>query len=129
MAISAYLTLAIKLISLVLMSKKPRPLSDEAIAMVAHRFSVLSEPLRLKLIHALFGGERSVNTLVELTGGTQANVSRHLQTLTQAHFLARRKEGLQVFYSIADPTIFKLCELVCGSLEKQFAKQAEVFGT
>ncbi len=110
------------------MPKKPRPLTDEALVMIARRFSVLSEPLRLRLIHALFDGEKSVNTLVELTGGTQANVSRHLQTLMQAHMLGRRKEGLQVFYSIADPSIFELCELVCGSLEKQLAKQAKVFG-
>jgi ArsR family transcriptional regulator len=110
-----------------LMPKKPRPLSEEALLMIAHRFGVLSEPLRLRLIHALFEGEKSVNTLVELTGGTQANVSRHLQTLTQAHILGRRKEGLQVFYSIADPTIFELCDLVCGSIEKQVAKQAQAF--
>ena len=62
-----------------------------------------------------------------MTGGTQTNVSRHLQTLTQANVLARRKEGLQVFYSISDPSIFKLCELVCGSLEKQFTRQAGEF--
>jgi ArsR family transcriptional regulator len=109
------------------MPKKPRPLSDEALVMIAHRFAVLAEPLRLRLIHALFEGEKSVNTLVELTGGTQGNVSRHLQTLTQAHILKRRKEGLQVFYSIGDPSIFQLCELVCSSLEKQFVKQAGIF--
>ena len=103
-------------------------LNDEALELVARRFAVLSEPLRLKLVHALFDGEKNVNALVAETGGTQANVSRHLQTLTQAHILARRKDGLQVFYSIADPSIFKLCELVCGSLEKSLAKQAEVFG-
>lgn len=107
---------------------KRGPLSDEALELVARRFAVLSEPLRLKLVHALFDGEKNVNTLVEASGGTQANVSRHLQTLTQAHILARRKEGLQVFYSIADPSIFKLCELVCGSLEKTLTKQAAVFG-
>ena len=107
--------------------KKPRPLSDEALLMIARRFAVLSEPLRLRLIHALFDGEKSVNTLVALTGGTQANVSRHLQTLTHAHVLGRRKAGLQVFYSIADPTIFKLCDLVCGSLEKHLAAQADAF--
>lgn len=83
--------------------------------------------MRLKLVHALFGGEKSVNALVESTGGTQANVSRHLQTLASAGVLARRKEGLQVFYSIADPSIYKLCDLVCGSLEKQLARQAGVF--
>lgn len=108
--------------------KKSLPLSEEALALIAQRFAVLSEPMRLRLVHALFDGEKNVNALVEETGGTQANVSRHLQTLTQAHVLSRRKEGLQVFYAIADPSIYKLCELVCGSLEKQFAKQAQVFG-
>lgn len=107
---------------------KKTPLSDDALELVARRFAVLSEPMRLRLIQALFEGEKNVNALVEETGGTQANISRHLQTLTQAHILSRRKEGLQVFYTISDPTIFKLCELVCGSLEKQIAKQAEAFG-
>ncbi|MBL9189621.1 MAG: helix-turn-helix transcriptional regulator [Opitutaceae bacterium] len=109
------------------MAKKV-PLSDEALEHVARRFAALAEPMRLRLIQALFEGELNVNALVEATGGTQANVSRHLQTLTQAHILSRRKEGLQVFYAIADPTIFKLCELVCGSLEKQFARQADSLG-
>ena len=103
-------------------------LNDAAIELVARRFAVLSEPLRLKLVHALFDGEKHVGALVEQTGGTQANVSRHLQTLTQAHILSRRKEGLQVFYAIADPTIFKLCELVCGSLEKTLQRQASALG-
>lgn len=107
---------------------KKLPLSDAALELVARRFAVLAEPMRLRLIQALFEGEKNVNTLVEEIGGTQANTSRHLQTLTQANILSRRKEGLQVFYAIADPSIFKLCELVCGSLEKQLAKQAEAFG-
>lgn len=114
-----------RLASLVPMAKKPRQLTDEALAMIARRFSVLSEPMRLRLLHALFEGEKSVNTLVETTKGTQANVSRHLQTLADAGLLARRKEGLQVFYTIADPTIFPLCELVCGSLEKQHAQRVD----
>ena len=110
------------------MAKKNRSLSEEALVLVARRFAVLAEPMRLRLIQALFGGEKHVNALVEETGGTQANISRHLQTLTQAHILSRRKEGLQVFYAIADPSIYKLCELVCGSLEKTLAKQADAFG-
>jgi ArsR family transcriptional regulator len=104
------------------------PLTGDALELVARRFAVLAEPMRLRLIQALFAGERHVNALVDEVGGTQANVSRHLQTLTHAHVLARRKEGLQVFYSIADPSIDKLCELVCGSLEKQLTKQAGAFG-
>jgi ArsR family transcriptional regulator len=108
---------------------KKIPLSDAALEQVARRFAVLAEPMRLRLLQALFDGEKNVNALVELTGGTQANVSRHLQTLLHAHILSRRKEGLQVFYAISDPSIFKLCELVCGSLEKQLTKQAESFAT
>jgi ArsR family transcriptional regulator len=106
---------------------KPEPISLEAIELISRRFAVLSAPMRLRLIHALFEEEKNVNTLVEEMGGTQANISRHLQTLTHANLLARRKDGLQVYYSIADPSILKLCELVCGSLEKQLTKQAGVF--
>ena len=109
-------------------AKKPSPLSDAALALIARRFAVLAEPMRLRLLHTLFTGERSVNALVAATGGTQANVSRHLQTLLHAHLVVRRKEGLQVFYAIGDPSIFQLCELVCGSMEKQLAKQVGVFG-
>ncbi len=106
---------------------KSSPLSDEALELVSRRFAVLAEPMRLRLLQALSASEKNVHTLVELTGGTQANVSRHLQTLTDAHLLKRRKEGLQVFYAIADPTIFQLCDLVCGSLEKEHAARAGVF--
>ena len=100
------------------------PLNDLALEIVARRFAVMGEPMRLRLIQALCAGEKNVGELVELTGGTQANTSRHLQTLLGAHIVSRRKEGLQVFYRISDPTIPKLCELVCGGLEKSLSKQA-----
>jgi len=106
---------------------KHRPLTEDALQLVAQRFAVLAEPMRLRLIQALFVGERNVTDLVAATGGTQANISRHLQTLIAAHVLTRRKEGLQVFYRIADPTIPKLCELVCGSLSKTLTRQAGHF--
>jgi DNA-binding transcriptional ArsR family regulator len=110
------------------MSKKPRSMSEEALSLVARRFALLGEPMRLRLLHALVEGERPVNALVERTGGTQANISRHLQALADAGLLSRRKEGLQVFYRISDPSIFELCELVCGSLEKQHTQRAAAFG-
>lgn len=109
------------------MAKIHPSLSDEAILAVARRFAVLSEPMRLRLLQCLMPGEMSVNELAEAADGTQANVSRHLQTLADAGMVGRRKEGLQVFYSIADPTIFQLCDLVCGSLEKHLAKRANLF--
>lgn len=106
---------------------RPTPLNDHALEIVARRFAVLAEPMRLRLIQALFDGEKNVGELVEAVEGTQANVSRHLQTLVAAHILSRRKEGLQVFYKISDPTIPRLCELVCGSLEKSLNRQAAHF--
>ena len=99
-------------------------MTDEALVLVARRFAVLGEPMRLRLLHALMHGERHVNALADATGGTQANVSRHLQTLADAGLVSRRKEGLQVFYAIADASIFKLCDLVCGSLEVHHAQRA-----
>lgn len=92
--------------------------------MIARRFSLLSEPLRIRLLHSLHDGEKNVGTLVRMSGGSQTNVSRHLQALADASIVSRRKEGLQVFYAICDPTIFDLCELVCGSLEKQHITRA-----
>jgi ArsR family transcriptional regulator len=104
---------------------KHETLTDEAVEIVARRFAALAEPMRLHLIQALLGREKNVTELVEETGGTQANISRHLQTLVAAHILARRKEGLQVFYRVSDPTIPKLCDLVCGSLGRTLQKQAD----
>ncbi len=98
-------------------------LSEEALELVARRFAVLGEPMRLRLLHALMDGERNVTSLVEATGGQQANVSRHLQTLAQAGFVRRRRSGLQVYYSIADPDVFRLCDIVCGGLEKHLSTQ------
>jgi DNA-binding transcriptional ArsR family regulator len=106
------------------MPNKPRPLTDEAMVMIARRFGVLSDPMRIRLLHSLHDGEKNVSALVRLTGGSQTNVSRHLQTLADAGIVARRKEGAQAIYAIGDPTIFDLCELVCGSLEKQHIARA-----
>lgn len=103
------------------------PLSDDALELVARRFAVLGEPARLRLLQALMEGERHVGALATLTGSTPANTSRHLASLADAGFLRRRKEGLQVFYSVADPSVFQLCELVCGRLRDDFTSRARAF--
>jgi ArsR family transcriptional regulator len=104
-------------------------LSDEALDLIAGRFRALGEASRLKLIQALEAGEKNVSELMRATGLTQANASRHLQTLTDAGILGRRKQGLNVLYSIADPGIFKLCEHVCGSVQRRLARRAKAFAT
>lgn len=109
------------------MAKLKHRISDEGMVLIARRFAVLAEPMRLRLLHALMAGEKHVNGLAEEAGGTQANVSRHLQTLAEACLVSRRKDGLQVFYAIADDSIFDLCNLVCGSLESQHKEKTQLF--
>jgi DNA-binding transcriptional ArsR family regulator len=87
---------------------------DPVFATVASYFGVLSEPMRLKIVHALCQGrEKTVNEIVAETGATQTNVSRHLGLMHRHGVVARRKEGTQVFYSVADQTMVELCRSVC----------------
>jgi DNA-binding transcriptional ArsR family regulator len=95
-------------------------MENKILEIVAERFRVLGDPLRLQILHLLKQDERSVGALVEATSASQANVSQHLQILRQAGLVERRKEGLMAFYRIADPSIFQLCELVCGRLEEKY---------
>ena len=94
-----------------------RRLPKEAIEQVAERFRVLGEPTRLRLLEAMRNGERSVGDLVEAMDAGQANVSRHLRLLHDAGLVGRRREGTTVYYHLADPSVFQLCDLVCGRLE------------
>ena len=105
----------------------PSSLNENALALIAARFKALSEVSRLKLIIALESGDKNVTDLVAATGLTQANVSRHLQNLVECGILARRKEGLAVIYTIAEPDIFKLCDLVCGGIARRLEVQRKAF--
>jgi len=105
----------------------PKALSDHALEMIAQRFKALSEASRLKLIHALQAGEMSVTELVAETRLNQANVSRHLHLLIDTGILKRRKEGLNIYYAIADQGIFELCETVCGSIQQRLDRHVEEF--
>lgn len=99
-------------------------LSPEALAQVAAYFQALSEPARLRLLNLLRERRRSVGELAEATGYSTANVSRHLALLAQHGVLARESEGTSVFYSIADPAIYRLCDLVCDNLARRFERTA-----
>lgn len=99
-------------------------LSDEALDLVARRFKALSDPSRLKVCHELMDGECSVGELVERTGLTQSNVSRHLGLLRDEGIVARRADGQRAFYSIVDPSISRICETVCERLGEQVGERA-----
>ena len=110
------------------LSSAPKSLPPAALEQVAARFRMLAEPMRLRLLNELRAGERTVTQLVEATGAGQANVSKHLGLLADAGMVARRKEGLNVFYFIADESLFELCDLVCSRLQKELAEKAAHFG-
>ena len=88
---------------------------DELFEAVAERFKALGEPARLRILNALREGEAAVGDLAEATGLNQANLSKHLH-LHNLGFVQRRKEGLFVYYTLADKGIFQLCDIMCGRL-------------
>lgn len=94
-----------------------REMSPALLAELSDRFKALAEPARLQLLTALRSGEQSVSDLVTETGLGQANVSKHLQQLTAAGFLTRRKGGTFAYYALADDRVFQLCDLMCGRIE------------
>lgn len=110
------------------MANKHAEMSPEALELVAARFKVLSEPLRLRIMQTLQGGELSVSEITEAVESTQPNVSKHLKMLQEAGLVGRRQEGNTVYCSIADETVFELCDVVCSSLRERLEVQAGAFG-
>ncbi|NEO63204.1 MAG: helix-turn-helix transcriptional regulator [Moorea sp. SIO4G2] len=90
---------------------------------MADFFKVLSEVSRLQIICCLKSGSKNVSQIIEETGLGQANVSKHLKILAKAGIVTRNQQGINVFYQIANPFIFELCELVCDSLSLQIKQQ------
>lgn len=103
------------------------PVSAEVVQQVAEYFSVLGEPMRLRLLNLLRDGEKCVQELVEATETSQANVSKHLKVMLQAGILSRRSEGTSAYYSVSDELIFELCNLVCDRLATRIEQQAQHF--
>jgi DNA-binding transcriptional ArsR family regulator len=100
-------------------------LSEEALRLVASRFRALSDPSRLRILNLLMQGEQSVQELVDASGLEQPNVSRHLSVLRREGVVERRPSGNRALYSIQDPTIVQLCEIVCGGLTGRLMETLE----
>ena len=93
---------------------------------VSRYFSLLSEPMRVRILHAICRGERTVSEIVAETGATQTNVSRHLNTMYRAGALTRRKHGNFIYYGVADRTLTDICRSVCVHIaEKRCAEDAD----
>jgi DNA-binding transcriptional ArsR family regulator len=89
---------------------------DAVFSTVAGYFGVLAEPTRLKIMHALCLGEKTVGEIVAQTGASQSNASRHLGLMHRHGMVARRKQGTAVIYSVADPAMVELCREVCNRI-------------
>ena len=100
----------------------PRPLPDALVDVIAGRFRVLSEPMRIKLLDRLRDGAATVQELQTELGASQQNVSKHLGVLLNAGMVSRTKEGTSSRYAIADETVFELCEQVCGGVRRQLSE-------
>ena len=98
----------------------PHPLPAPLLELIAERFRVLSEPMRIRLLDALRAGPATVRSCSATTGASQQNVSKHLGLLLRSRLVTRSKEGNFARYAIADEGVFELCEHVCGGLRREF---------
>jgi len=106
----------------------PHPLPSDLAELIARRFRVIGEPMRIRLLDRLRDGEATVGELTDALGASQQNVSKHLAVLAEVGIVGRRKEGNRVYYSVVDEGVFALCEDVCGSLQRQLASLHELMG-
>ena len=106
----------------------PRPFPEPLVELIAQRFRVMGEPMRIRLLDAMRDGAMTVGELTDAVGASQQNVSKHLGILAGAGLVAREKDGTRVRYSIADPVVFDLCEAVCGGLREQAVTLGDLLG-
>jgi ArsR family transcriptional regulator len=78
----------------------------------AEIFQALAHPTRIAIVEALGTREMSAGRLIDRLGLEQANASQHLGVLRSKHVVASRKEGNQVFYSLRDPVLIKVLEIL-----------------
>jgi DNA-binding transcriptional ArsR family regulator len=104
-------------------------LTPQVLDLIADRFKALAEPTRLQILTALREGEKTVSELMVATGLGQANASKHLQMLHSLGFVDRRKEGLYVYYQLADDSVFQLCDIMCGRLVEEARSRGEMLAS
>jgi DNA-binding transcriptional ArsR family regulator len=97
----------------------PHPVPEPLAELIAQRFRVLGDATRIRLLDQLRDGALTVGELVERTGTSQQNASKHLGVLLQAGVVTREKAGNHARYAIADGGVFDLCDQVCGGLRRR----------
>ena len=104
----------------------PHPLPEPLVELIAQRFRILGEPMRIRLLDALRDGPLTINELAGAVGASQQNVSKHVGVLAQAGLIGPEKVGTRVRCYVADDSVFELCEQVCGGMRRQVAQLDQV---
>ena len=100
-------------------------LALDLIEEAAHRFALLGDPTRLRILHALMeGGELSVGAVANLAVTSRFNASAHLNRLALAGLVSRRREASTVYYRVDDANLPQVCEWMCDSLRRRARKLA-----
>ncbi|PYR89125.1 MAG: ArsR family transcriptional regulator [Acidobacteria bacterium] len=100
---------------------KHRDFKDRLYGQFARIGKALGNPHRLEFLELLAQCERTVDSLATETGVSLANASQHLQALKQAALVESRKQGLFVYYRLADPAVFELCAAIQSVAQRRLA--------
>jgi DNA-binding transcriptional ArsR family regulator len=107
----------------------PKSSEDQVFDSVAELFSVLSTPIRLKIISAVCQGEKNVSELLAQIDTTQPNMSQHLSMLYRSGVLAKRRDGTQMYYRLQSERVATLCRAVCTQVAIELDSDAPVAPT
>ena len=99
---------------------------DRVFDTVAELFSVLSTPIRLKIISAVCNGEKNVSELLAEIDTTQPNMSQHLSMLYRSGVLSKRRDGTQMYYRLQSERVATLCRAVCTQVAIELDSEAHV---
>ncbi len=108
---------------------RKKPPSESQLADIARIFAILSDRSRLLLLNTLRESPCYVTELCRKTGLKQANVSKQLGLLKSAELVTTHRDGNLVQYSITEPMIFDICELVCSKIERDARRRIQAFRT
>jgi len=97
-------------------------------AFKASIFQALAHPTRIAILEVLRDGEISAGAIQEKLGVEQANLSQHLAILRSRQIVANRKEGNQVFYSIRNPVLVEVLEVMRRYFQTNLAEAIQMLG-
>ena len=88
----------------------------QACKVQAELLKTLAHPTRLHILEILNQEEACVCHLTTIIGQRQANISQHLMVLREAGLVQDRKDGVLVYYHLADPRIPEMIAMLCKTV-------------